>query len=145
MPIYYGGKKLQSLYFGGKKISSAWYGGKCVYRDVVTLFSGPKTTTGYEDYIYVDIPAGTKSIVIKFDKYITSAKAEMNGTTISIKNGCIIFPVSTTGNYEEYIDGTVSVDILFDDSSGKKVLQISCINPNGGVGSPVTVLGIYAG
>ncbi|QEU48268.1 hypothetical protein FMM01_13665 [Schleiferilactobacillus harbinensis] len=32
MPIYYGGKKLQSLYFGGKKIASAWYGGKCVYR-----------------------------------------------------------------------------------------------------------------
>ncbi|MEE6716946.1 hypothetical protein [Schleiferilactobacillus harbinensis] len=32
MPIYYGGKKLQSLYWGGKKISSAWYGGKCVYR-----------------------------------------------------------------------------------------------------------------
>lgn len=32
MPIYYGGKKLQSLYYGGKKIASAWYGGKCVYR-----------------------------------------------------------------------------------------------------------------
>ncbi|MFT9039458.1 hypothetical protein [Schleiferilactobacillus harbinensis] len=32
MPIYHGGKKLQSLYFGGKKIASAWYGGKCVYR-----------------------------------------------------------------------------------------------------------------
>lgn len=32
MPIYYGGKNIQSLYFGGKKIASAWYGGKVVYR-----------------------------------------------------------------------------------------------------------------
>lgn len=144
MPIYYGSKKIKSLYFGGKKIASAWYGGKVIYRDVVALFSGPKTTKGFDDYIYVDIPAGTKSIVIKLDKYITSATAEMNGTTISIKNGCIVFPVPTS-DFEEYIDGTVSFDLLFSDSSGKKVLQISCIDPMGNVGSPVTVVGIYAG
>lgn len=144
MPIYYGGKKIKSLYFGGKKIASAWYGGKVIYRDVVALFSGPKTTKGVDDYIYVDIPAGTKSIVIKLDKYITSATAEMNGTTISIKNGCIVFPVPTS-DFEEYIDGTVSFDLYFSDSSGKKVLKISCIDPMGNVGSPVTVVGIYAG
>jgi hypothetical protein len=144
MPIYYGSKKIKSLYFGGKKIASAWYGGKVIYRDVVALFSGPKTTKGFDDYIYVDIPAGTKSIVIKLDKYITSATAEMNGTTISIKNGCIVFPVPTS-DFEEYIDGTVSFDLLFSDSSGEKVLQISCIDPMGNVGSPVTVVGIYAG
>lgn len=144
MPIYYGSKKIKSLYFGGKKIASAWYGGKVIYRDVVALFSGPNTTKGFDDYIYVDIPAGTKSIVIKLDKYITSATAEMNGTTISIKNGCIVFPVPTS-DFEEYIDGTVSFDLFFSDSSGKKVLQISCIDPMGNVGSPVTVVGIYAG
>lgn len=145
MPIYYGGKKLDSLYFGGKKIASAWYGGKCVYRDVVALFSGPKTTKGYDDYINVDIPAGTKSIVIKLDKYITSAKARMEYTPISIKNGCIVFPVPTTNPYEEYIEGTVSFDISFANQRGKNVLQIKCTDPNDFIGSPVTVVGIYAG
>ncbi|MCT2909860.1 hypothetical protein EFT87_14550 [Schleiferilactobacillus harbinensis] len=145
MPIYCGGKKIKVLYFGGKKITSAWYGGKCVYRDVVALFSGPKTFNGPDDYISVDIPTGTKSIVIKFDKYITSAKAEINGTTISIKNGSIVFPVPTTSPYEEHIEGTVSFDIYFDESGGKKTLQMSCTGPTGNVGSPVTVVGIYAG
>ncbi|MFT9040771.1 hypothetical protein [Schleiferilactobacillus harbinensis] len=145
MPIYYGGKKISSLYYGGKKIASAWYGGKVIYRDVVVLFSGPKTSNGYNDYINVDIPAGTKSIVIKLDKYITSATAKMNDTPISIKKGCIIFPVKT-GYYQEYITGTVSFYLLFDDSSGKNVLQIGSAPPGGfGAAVPVTVVGIYAG
>ena len=145
MPIYYGGKKLQSLYFGGKKIASAWYGGKVIYRDVVTLLSGPKTNNGVGDYFDVDIPAGTKSIVIKFDKYITSATAVLHGTAISIKNGCIVFPVPTTRSLEEYIDGTVSFDISFGNHRGKNVLEIRSIYRAGHVTRPVTVVGIYAG
>ncbi|QFR64575.1 hypothetical protein LH991_11810 [Schleiferilactobacillus harbinensis] len=135
---------MTGLMIGGKKIAGAYYGGKCVYRDVVTLFSGPKTINGGGYYFDVDIPAGTKSIVIKLDKYITSAKETLNYTPISIKNGCIVFPVQT-GGYQGYIDCTVSFYLLFDDSSGKNVLQIRSL-PLGTVGSgPVTVVGIYAG
>lgn len=66
MPIYYGGKKLQSLYYGGKKIASAWYGGKCVYRSGLpvgtVLWSGNLYVNVQSLVINVVVPGGVDSL-----------------------------------------------------------------------------------
>lgn len=78
MPIYYGGKKLQSLYFGGKKIASVWYGGKCVYRSGITpgtvLWSGDVYNSTQTIYLSDKISNTQNGISIYFAKQMTWAE-----------------------------------------------------------------------
>ncbi|WP_367368279.1 hypothetical protein [Schleiferilactobacillus harbinensis] len=134
MPIYYGGKKLQSLYFGGKKIASAWYGGKCVYRSGIApgtvLWSGDVYNSTQTIYLSDKISNTQNGISIYFAKQITWAagnggdsgdfvvypqKTGVNSPNILVKKSVVGKTISIEGGVESD-DVTFTGSLKFDNT-----------------------------